>query len=160
MRVGGFCLSILPFWKAKLLEDGDKKYIAKFSSSEDIYSVVKLEFIAMRLAKIAGLNVANVSLAKASNKDVLLIERFDRIKTKNGWERKIMVSALTMLELDELMARYTSYEDMAEIVRKRFTNPKATLKELFSRIIFNILCGRLPALQTLEIAKRHLLNPM
>lgn len=32
------------------LEDGDKKYIAKFFSTTDLYSVVKAEFIAMRLA--------------------------------------------------------------------------------------------------------------
>lgn len=124
-----------------LIEDAEKKYIAKFSSSSDVYSVVKAEFIAMRLAAIAALNVAPVSLTKASHKDVLLIERFDRIKSVHGWQRKLMLSALTMLGLDEMMARYASYEDLAEIIRHRFTNAKGTLQELFSRIIFNILCG-------------------
>jgi len=52
-----------------------------------------------------------------------------------------MVSALTMLGLDEMMARYASYEDLAEIIRHRFTDPKTTLKELYGRICFNILCG-------------------
>ena len=71
----------------------------------------------MRLAKIAGINVAAVSLTKASHKDVLLIERFDREHTKKGWERKSMLSALTLFELDEMMARYASYENLAEIIR-------------------------------------------
>jgi serine/threonine-protein kinase HipA len=124
-----------------LIDDKDKKYIAKFSSSSDLYSIVKAEFIAMRLAKIVGLNVAPVSLTKASHKDVLLIERFDRTKSPHGWQRKIMLSALTLLGLDEMMARYASYEDLAEIIRHRFTDAKATLTELFSRIVFNILCG-------------------
>ncbi len=124
-----------------MLESGDKKYIAKFSTSADIYSVVKAEFMAMRLAKLVGLDVANVSLVKVSGKDVLLIERFDRVKSVNGWARKIIISALTMLELDEMMARYASYEKLAEIIRHRFTEPKATLRELFSRLVFNILCG-------------------
>lgn len=124
-----------------LIEDKDKKYIAKFSSSSDLYSVVKAEFIAMRLAKIVGLNVASVSLTRASYKDVLLIERFDRIKSSHTWQRKLMLSALTLLGLDEMMARYASYEDLAEIIRHRFTDARATLKELFSRIVFNILCG-------------------
>jgi len=44
-----------------------------------------------------------------------------------------MVSALTLFELDDVMARYTGYEKLGEIVRHRFTDPKATLKELFSR---------------------------
>lgn len=95
----------------------------------------------MRLAALAGLNVAPVKLVRAANKDVLLIKRFDREKTAHGWSRKAMVSALTLLELDDLMARYASYETLAEIIRHRFTAPKATLKELFSRLVFNILCG-------------------
>jgi serine/threonine-protein kinase HipA len=39
------------------------------------------------------------------------------------------------------LARYASYETLAEIIRHRFTDPKVTLKELFSRLVFNILCG-------------------
>ncbi|MFC1747531.1 type II toxin-antitoxin system HipA family toxin [Pseudomonadota bacterium] len=124
-----------------LIENGDRKYIAKFSASNDVYSVVKAEFIAMRLAALAGLNVAPVSMVQAANKDVLLIERFDRVHTENGWQRKAMLSALTLLGLDEMMARYASYEDLAEIIRHNFKNASATLKELFSRMVFNILCG-------------------
>ncbi len=124
-----------------LIEDSDKKYIAKFSSGTDLYSVVKAEFIAMRLAKLAGLHVAPVSMVRAANKDVLLIERFDRVQVSDGWQRKAMVSALTLFGLDEIMARYASYEDLAEIIRHRFKNTSATLKEFFSRLVFNILCG-------------------
>ncbi len=124
-----------------LIEDRGKKYIAKFSSSSDLYSVVKAEYIAMRLAKLAGLTVAPVKMTKTANKDVLLIERFDRIPESNGWSRKCMVSSLTLFGLDEMMARYASYETFAEIIRHRFVNPKETLKELFSRLVFNILSG-------------------
>lgn len=124
-----------------LIQDQGKKYVAKFSSSSDLYSVVKAEFIAMRLAQLAGLNVAPVKLTKAANKDVLLIERFDRVPKGEAWARKAMVSALTLLRLDDMMARYASYETLAEIIRHRFTAPKHTLKELFSRLVFNILCG-------------------
>ncbi len=119
-----------------LLEDQGTKYIAKFSSSGDLYSVVKAEYVAMRLASIAGLKAAPVKLVKAAGKDVLLIERFDRIALDSGWARKSMVSALTMLGLREMMARYASYEDLAEIIRHRFTQPVETLKELFGRLGF------------------------
>ncbi|MXZ33034.1 MAG: type II toxin-antitoxin system HipA family toxin [Gammaproteobacteria bacterium] len=130
--------------KAQIQEEGIK-YIAKFSSSTDLYSVVKAEFIAMRLALLAGLNVAPVKLVKSANKDVLLVERFDRqLEEEGGWSRKAMVSAFTLLGLNEesgMMARYASYETLAEIIRHRFTDPINTLKELFSRLVFNILCG-------------------
>lgn len=118
-----------------------QKYVAKFSSQNDLYNVVKAEFVAMRLAAKAGLAAAPVSLDRAAGKDVLLIERFDRQRTAGGWQRRAMVSALTLLELDEMMARYASYEDLATIVRHRFTSPKETLRELFGRMVFNILCG-------------------
>ena len=123
------------------IEADDKKYIAKFSSATDLYSVVKAEYVAMRLAALVGLDVAPVLLTSAMRKDVLLIERFDRRLSKDGWQRKAMVSALTMFALDEMMARYASYEDLAELVRHRFTDASKTLRELFSRLVFNILCG-------------------
>lgn len=128
--------------RPKALVDGEgRKYIAKFSSSTDLYSVVKAEFVAMRLARIAGLQVAPVSLTRSWGKDVLLIERFDRIPSEGGWRRKHMLSALTLFELDEMTARYASYEKLAEIIRHRFKDPSATLRELYSRLVFNVLCG-------------------
>lgn len=124
-----------------MLEEGVVKYIAKFSSQSDPYNVVKGEFVAMRLAAICGLDVANVKLTQAMEKDVLLVERFDRYFTGSAWTRKLMQSALTLLQLDDMTARYASYEDLADIIRKDFASPIETLKELFSRLVFNILCG-------------------
>lgn len=124
-----------------LIDDGDEKYIAKFSSQGDLYSVVKAEFIAMRLAAEVGIKTASVDMTHVAGKDILLIRRFDRRKIALGWERSAMVSALTLLGLDEMMARYASYEELATIKRYRFTNPKETLRELFARLVFNILSG-------------------
>lgn len=95
----------------------------------------------MTLAAACDLNVAPVSMVNAGGKDVLLIERFDRTRADADWHRKAMVSALTILGLDEMMARYASYEDLAEIIRHRFDKPKEALRELFGRICFNVLCG-------------------
>ncbi|QHP73039.1 type II toxin-antitoxin system HipA family toxin [Bradyrhizobium sp. LCT2] len=124
-----------------MITSDSKKYITKFSSQNDLYNVVKAEFVAMRLATKAGLAAASVALERAAGKEVLLIERFDRQKVDDGWQRRVMVSALTLLGLDEMMARYASYEDLATIIRHRFTSPKETLKELYGRMVFNILCG-------------------
>lgn len=95
----------------------------------------------MRLAALAGIDAAPVKLARVAGKDVLLIRRFDRIKREAGWQRRAMVSALTLLGLDEMMARYASYQELATVIRHRFTDPKPTLRELFARIVFNILSG-------------------
>jgi serine/threonine-protein kinase HipA len=124
-----------------MIEDADRKLIAKFSSSTDTYNVVKAEYVAMRLVAMLGLDAAPVQLAHVAGKDVLLVERFDRVRTEAGWQRRAMVSALTLFGLDEMMARYASYADLTEIIRHRFSRPKETLRELFGRLVFNILCG-------------------
>ena len=124
-----------------LIQDGEDKFIAKFSATNDTMAVVKAEFVAMRLAAEVGLNVAPVQLTKASGKDVLLVRRFDREWNGTGWTRRAMVSALTMFGLGEMQARYASYADLAEMVRVRFTDPQATLRELFGRMVFNVLAG-------------------
>ena len=72
---------------------------------------------------------------------MLLVRRFDGQKAEKGWTRKAMVSALTLLGLDEMMGRYASYQDLAEIIRARFTSPKKTLHEMFGRLVFNVLSG-------------------
>jgi len=126
--------------KALIAEDG-RKFIAKFSATNDTYPVVKAEFVAMRLAASVGLMAAPVRLVSASGKDVLLVERFDREPAGTRWRRRAMVSALTLFGLDEMQARYASYADLAEQVRARFTTPQATLHELFGRMVFNVLCG-------------------
>lgn len=124
-----------------LIQDGADKFIAKFSATNDTMAVVKAEFVAMRLAAEVGLDVAPVQLTKASGKDVLLVRRFDREWNGAGWTRRAMVSALTMFGLSEMQARYASYVDLAEMVRARFTDPQATLRELFGRMVFNVLTG-------------------
>ncbi len=122
-----------------LLDDGNRKLIAKFSSTTDSYPVVKAEAVAMDLARRVGLNVAATEITTSLGHDVLLIDRFDR--TSIPGERKMLVSALTLFELDEMRGRYATYFELADMIRERFTSSSATLRELFSRIVFNICVG-------------------
>jgi serine/threonine-protein kinase HipA len=130
-----------------LLRDGDRHLIAKFSSSTDDRPVVQAEGAAMLLAARAGADVAPVSVVRASGKDVLLVERFDRVPaTATGDDhppaRRQMLSMLTILGKSETTARYASYAEMAHQVR---TGPWAdvpgTLTELFTRLVLNIVVG-------------------
>lgn len=123
-----------------LIEDGDRKLIAKFSRITDTYPVEKAESIAMRLAHKVGLNVAPTDLVSAGGRDVLLVERFDR---EPDGARKMMVSALTMFGLRPEDGHYATYPDLADIIRQQFTDPDKTLKELFGRIVFNIIVGNI-----------------
>ena len=75
------------------------------------------------------------------NKDVLLVERFDRKVTESRVCKRHMLSALSLMLLDAMEARYASYLDLADQIRQRFMDPQASLRELFARISFNILIG-------------------
>jgi serine/threonine-protein kinase HipA len=119
-----------------LLNDRDRRLIAKLSSRSDPYPVVKAEAVAMELARRVGLDVARTEVVEALGHDVLLVDRFDR--PEGGRHRRMVVSGLTILSLDLMMARYATYYDLADAIRSRFTEPRQTLRELFSRIIFNI----------------------
>jgi serine/threonine-protein kinase HipA len=122
-----------------LLDDNGRKLIAKLSSRYDPYPVVKAEAVAMNLAQRVGLYVAATEVIECLGHDVLLVERFDRTPTLG--ERRSILSALTILQLDEMMARYATYYNLADIIRRGFTEPRKTLRELFSRIVFNICVG-------------------
>ena len=124
-----------------LLEKEGKPYIAKFSLSSDHHALVKTEYIAMRLAAKVGLDVAPVLLTKSAGRDILLVERFDRVITQEGVHRKHMLSVLSLLGLHEMEARYASYLNLAHLIRQRFDHPRQLLRELFGRLVFNILIG-------------------
>ena len=118
---------------------GGPALIAKFSTPTDTYPVVKGEAVAMELARRAGLNVAVTERVAVLDRDVLLVDRFDRIPGTH--RRRALVSALTLLGLGEMYARYATYPDLAQTIRTRFTDPQATLVELYGRLVFNVLIG-------------------
>ncbi|MFC0179536.1 type II toxin-antitoxin system HipA family toxin [Thorsellia kenyensis] len=124
-----------------MINDGNKKYIAKFSASNDSYDIVKSEYIAMQLASIAGISVANTRYAKSLGKDVLLVERFDRSYKNTSWYRRPIVSGLTVLNLDENWAREASYITLVRQIKKNGVNFLADSIELFKRMVFNVLIG-------------------
>lgn len=122
----------------------ERQMVAKFSLSSDPYPVVKAEAVAMNLARRVGLEVASSELVVRAGRDVLLVDRFDRPGTVGSvpgtpGERRIIVSALTILELPEEHGRHATYPALADAIRKRFTQPKATLRELFGRLVFSVL---------------------
>lgn len=121
------------------LRDGGRSLIAKLSSSSDFYPVVKAEAVGMILARRVGLTVASCEVLRCAGRDVLLVDRFDRPPVPG--QRRMMVSALTILGLGEMSARYASYTDLADSIRKYFEDPATTLRELFSRMAFNVCIG-------------------
>lgn len=122
-----------------LLRDAGRRLIAKFPSTTDTRPVVKAEGLATLLAADVGLDVPRAEVVSVSGRDVLLLERFDRV---HDGERRMMLSALTILGLHEMHSRYSSYLDIADAVRTGpWTDVAATVRELFARMVFNVCIG-------------------
>ena len=122
-----------------LIDDGGVKLLAKFSRRSDTFLWTQSEYVAMELARRAGLDVAPVRFVQSMGRGVLLVERFDRPPT--GARRRV-VSAATILSMQTIVAeQHFSYVELADEIRASFVESDATLRELFSRIMFNILVG-------------------
>lgn len=124
-----------------LLNDADHKWIAKFSSSTDHYPVIKSEYAAMWLAGKCGITIPDIIIEKILGKDVMLVRRFDRERVKDQWRRRFMISGLTALQLHETEAPMASYPELASFIRRSGERYPADAKQLFRRMIFNILIG-------------------
>lgn len=127
--------------KAVLVDDGPdgrRELVAKFAVSTDTFPWMQAEAVGMELARRCGIDACATSLTRAGERDVLLVDRFDR---PGGGTRRSVLSGLTLLGLHELASRHGSYADLAERIRLRFTQPDATLRELFTRIVVNVLVG-------------------
>jgi serine/threonine-protein kinase HipA len=124
--------------KAATLRNGTP-WIAKFSAKDDTYPVCRVEHAAMVLATECGLDVPQLALESVVGRDVYLIERFDRALHDGHLHRRPFASALTMLEAQEIAAYHYSYRDLSEVIRQYGTEPRRDLRELFRRMVFNIL---------------------
>lgn len=128
-----------------VIEDNDSLWIAKFSSPQDRWNQPRVEHALLNLAKVCGLHVADSKITTVAGKDILLVRRFDRDKTHQGYRRHRMVSALTLLRADDSpTARESwSYLLLADEIRRTSANPKADLRELFARMCFNAMVSNL-----------------
>lgn len=120
-----------------VIDNGGRSWIAKLSVSTDPYPVVKAEAVGLDLARRVGLDVPASSVAASLGRDVLLVERFDR---PGGGRRRMMVSGLTMLGLDEMAGRYATYPDLLDVLRRHGSESDVG-RRLFERIVFNIAIG-------------------
>ncbi len=126
--------------KAALQLDG-ASWVAKFSSTTDHSRVVRWEAAALSLAEDAGIRVPRHRLESVNARDVLLVERFDREVVRGSTHRQLMLTALTLLDLDDTEATLASYPDLSEALLRHAADPKSDRVELFRRMVFNILIG-------------------
>lgn len=120
--------------KANVLWNG-KLHLAKFSLSRDDRNEPLIEYAAMTLAAKCGLKVPLVDKTGALGRSVYLIERFDRTKTGPI----PFISGLTIMGIHESDYAAWSYHLLVDAVAKYSSNLQRDLRELFCRMVYNIL---------------------
>lgn len=125
--------------KASVLDPDGQLWIAKFPSARDGHDVGAWEIVVHSLARACGLDVPP-SLAKryGSPYHSFLVKRFDRTATGR---RLHFASAMTLTghrDGDDA-ATGVSYLDLARVLIDHGARTNADLRELWSRIVFNLL---------------------
>ncbi len=118
---------------------GEQPWIAKFQKRGDSFPECRVELATMRLAGECGLDVPPLDFRCVLDRDIYLIERFDRIPHGNWLERRPFASGLTMLGAHESEVSSFSYADLAGAIRQFGTEVRQDLHELFRRMLLNIL---------------------
>ncbi|MDL2290817.1 type II toxin-antitoxin system HipA family toxin [Desulfovibrio sp. OttesenSCG-928-F20] len=119
--------------KAMIQDASGRLFIAKFPKDGDEWDVPLWEAVSLTLAREAGIETPNVELRLIQGKNVLLVERFDRVK-----ERRIpFASAMTLLGMND--GDRGSYLDIADILNREGAETKKDLAQLWQRMVFNFL---------------------
>lgn len=119
--------------KASVLDRDGSLAIAKFPKKDDAIDVVRWEWVALTLAKSAGIEVPAARVEMIGNSPVLLVRRFDRASGR----RIPFLSAMSMLGADDLEPR--TYLEIADGIRRYGAEPRNDLRSLWRRLAFNIL---------------------
>lgn len=119
--------------KASVREANGHLAIAKFPKKDDDYPAVEWEFVALQLARLAGLNVPNFRMERIAGRAVLILQRFDR----QGATRIPFLSAMSMIGASD--NEFHSYLELMDALRQHGASPSTDGPELWRRIVFSIL---------------------
>ncbi len=128
-----------------VVEDDEGLWIAKFNRPDDNWNHARVEHAMLVLARACGIQSAESKITTVGERDVLLVKRFDREKTKKGYWRARMISGLTLLRTEDTHQHRErwSYVLMAEELRRVCSDPKDDAVELFRRMCFNALISNI-----------------
>nr|WP_275949430.1 HipA domain-containing protein [Nevskia ramosa] len=118
----------------------DALWLAKFPATKDTFNNPRVEWATLTLAQKCGLDVAESQIfTLADQRDVLLVKRFDREYSEQGYTRKGFISGLSLLAIDEMQQDAWSYLTIADEIRARGSQV-CDLREMYARMAFNVAC--------------------
>lgn len=119
--------------KASVRDSNNHLLIAKFPHPDDETNQPAWEAVALMLASSAGITAAKGRLETVTSRSVLLLNRFDRVKTR----RIPFLSTMSLLGAGD--NEQHSYLEIVDALRQCSANAGKDLAELWRRIVFSIL---------------------
>ena len=120
--------------KCTILDADGALSLGKFSSVTDERAVTRGEVLAMRLAKLAGIDSAQARIVMVQDQPVAMIRRFDRTPEQN---RIPYISGATLLQANR--GDEHSYTEIIDVMRSKCENFIDDARQLWRRLVFNHL---------------------
>lgn len=118
------------------------------------HSVIN-EWFTMRLARRLGLDVPEVQRRYVPS-PVYLVERFDRVRTATGWQRRHVIDACQLLGLDRSFKYQQGSLHTLAALADACRSPAVARSRLFGWLVFNVLVGNSDAhLKNLSFLVSH-----
>ncbi len=120
--------------KCTILDSDGALSLGKFPSVTDERSVTRGEVLAMKLARLAGVDSAQARIVMVEGQPVAMIRRFDR--TPSG-QRIPYISGASLIQArrdDE-----HSYTEIIDVMRSKCENFVNDARQLWRRLVFNFL---------------------
>lgn len=120
--------------KCTILDADGALSLGKFPSVNDERAVTRGEVLALRLAKLAGIDSAQARIVMVQDQPVAMIRRFDRTAEQN---RIPYISGATLLQANRDDEH--SYTEIIDVMRSKCENFIDDARQLWRRLVFNHL---------------------
>ncbi len=120
--------------KCTVVDEDGVLALGKFPSVADERSVTRAEVLALRLAKLAGIDAAQARVVSVQGAPVAIVSRFDRTPTQG---RVPYMSGATLLQASRNDEH--AYTEVVDEMRSKCHDFGADARQLWRRLVFNHL---------------------
>jgi serine/threonine-protein kinase HipA len=123
-----------------LIEHDGRGWIAKFNRDSDLVDMCRVEYVTMKMARDAGIDVPDVVMTETARGPVVLVERFD---CSDGQQHHLisvasLINKFDITQYDESAMSYPGINQLAQRIGGHTGDLPAVI---FRRMLFNIAIG-------------------
>ncbi len=123
-----------------LIDHVGRTWIAKFGRDSDLVDMCKVEYVSMRMARAAGIEVPDVVLTDTAHGPVLLVERFD-CEARQQHHLISVASLINKFDITQYDEAAMSYPGILQLGKRIGTAGEDLAETVFRRMLFNIAVG-------------------